>query len=212
MNSYASRGIKKLHIPPPGDLQLSLKPNYHHGEEPVENDTTVNIDEQQEDLVENDGIVTSSEEEIIFDQSEYVSNEELLNNYIHNNDIESVIKIINEDIDVNAANYGGERPLLLAVWNGNYEISEILIQAGADPNLGSNQEEFIPLEAAVIQPPPYSENTKQVNDIMDLVRLLLNNGADPNVVSDNSSIDGDQTTVLTRAVGQNYGSQLNCKR
>ena len=68
------------------------------------------------------------------------------------------------------------------------------------------------MEAAVIQPPPYSENTKQVNDIMELVRLLLNNGADPNVVSDNSSIDGDQTTVLTRAVGQNYGSQLNCKR
>lgn len=68
------------------------------------------------------------------------------------------------------------------------------------------------MEAAVIQPPPYSENTKQVNDIMELVRLLLNNGADPNVVSDNSSIDGDQTTVLTRAVEQNYGSQLNCKR
>ncbi len=118
---------------------------------------------------------------------------------IDEGDIDGVRSLLGHDLNVNIDMFG-TRPLLKAVWYGEIDIAALLLEAGADPDLGSAQEDFIPLEAAVENPPPSKNKTKSDEERMLLVSLLLDHGAEPNVVSDNTDIDGVETTVLIRAV------------
>ncbi|WP_066173752.1 ankyrin repeat domain-containing protein [Bacillus marinisedimentorum] len=114
-------------------------------------------------------------------------------------DIDGVRDMLDQELNVNI-DLAGTRPLLKAVWFGEIGIAGLLLEAGADPDLGSAQEDFIPLEAAVENPPPAKNKPKSDEERVKLVSLLLEHGADPNVVSDNTDIDGRETTVLTRAI------------
>jgi uncharacterized protein len=80
----------------------------------------------------------------------------------------------------------GVTPLLMATINGQFDIARYLIEHGADPNL-SNNAGVTPLYATVnvewaprmFYPQPRA-HLQQQTTYLDLMRALLENGADPN--------------------------------
>ncbi len=69
--------------------------------------------------------------------------------------------LISNGVDVNATNQHGSTPLIIAITNGNYEATELLLNAkGIKVNLALNQN-FTPLHLAVI------------NQYTPLIKLLL---------------------------------------
>src|SRR5690606_21186348 len=81
----------------------------------------------------------------------------------------------------------GTSPLLMAVLNGEFDMAKLFLERGADPNLASTLNGVAPLWAAVNsewQPrtryPQPQQHMRQNTSYVDLMRALLEAGADPN--------------------------------
>jgi ankyrin repeat protein len=70
----------------------------------------------------------------------------------------------NHGVDINKKNHKGYSSLMLAVYNGNYEASAILLENGADPNSSDFSGNTVLMGAA------FKGN-------VDMVRLLIQRGA-----------------------------------
>src|SRR5688572_16726245 len=104
-------------------------------------------------------------------------------------DLESARKLIAAGADVNQTTEYGWTPLLTAVNNRNYQVAKLLIEHGADVNL-ANKGGWTPLYLATdnrnIEGGDYPV-PKPDMDHLELIRLLLEKGADPNArVKDNT--------------------------
>ena len=100
---------------------------------------------------------------------------------------EATTALLEGDADVNQVSAGdGTSPLLMATINGQFDLAMKLLERGADPNVASNEEGVTPLWAAVNaewQPrtryPQPQEHDRQETTYLDLMRALLEAGADP---------------------------------
>jgi len=104
-------------------------------------------------------------------------------------DIESARKLIAAGANVNETTNYGWTPLLTAVNNRNYRLAVLLIENGADVNL-ANKGGWTPLYLATdnrnIEGGDYPV-PKPDMDHLELIKLLLDKGADPNArVKDNT--------------------------
>ncbi len=101
--------------------------------------------------------------------------------------IESASALLDGDADVNRTASGdGASPLLMATINGQFDLAMMLLERGADPNVASKENGVTPLWAAVNtewQPrtryPQPQEHDRQETSYLDLMRALLDAGADP---------------------------------
>jgi ankyrin repeat protein len=96
--------------------------------------------------------------------------------------------LVDAGADVNAVTGDGKTPLALAIFNGGYEVASFLVERGADVNRADAQR-FTPLFWAVDR----RNMETAVNfpwmvtaDPMPLIRQLLDAGADPNALVDNT--------------------------
>jgi len=104
-------------------------------------------------------------------------------------DIDSARLLLDAGADVNETTFYGWTPLLTAVNNRNYRLAELLIDRGADVNL-ANAGGWTPLYLATdnrnIEGGDYPV-PKPDMDHLELIRRLLDAGADPNMpVSENT--------------------------
>src|SRR5215467_11603623 len=79
----------------------------------------------------------------------------------------------------------GTHPLVTAITNNHIELAMFLLEKGADPNAADNFYKRTPLFAAVeMRNPDYTRDTPppvpDKRDPMDLIKVLLAKGADPN--------------------------------
>jgi len=102
--------------------------------------------------------------------------------------VETVRALIEGGADVNNVG-GGENasPLLTAIMNGQFDAAMLLIDTGADPNLAAISNGMTPLWSAINtqwQPrtrfPQPQELELQKATYLDVVKALLEHGADPN--------------------------------
>ncbi|HUF73942.1 MAG TPA: ankyrin repeat domain-containing protein, partial [Gammaproteobacteria bacterium] len=102
------------------------------------------------------------------------------------NSLEAGRALIGAGADLVVQDPDGATALVIAIINAHYEFAEMLLEAGADPNIGDNEAGMGPLYAAVDMhrlavghgrgtPPPVGLLTA-----VDTARSLLEHGADPN--------------------------------
>jgi ankyrin repeat protein len=103
--------------------------------------------------------------------------------------VDSIRALADGGADVNNVG-GGEQasPLLTAVMNGQFDAAMVLIERGANPNLAARSNGINPLWAAINtqwQPrtrfPQPQEMELQKSTYLDVVKALLEHGADPNI-------------------------------
>jgi ankyrin repeat protein len=104
-------------------------------------------------------------------------------------DVESARAILDAGADVNQVTEYGWTPLLTAVNNRNYKVAQLLIERGANVNL-ANKGGWTPLYLATdnrnIEGGDFPVHKADL-DHLDLIRLLLDKGANPNLkVKDNT--------------------------
>ena len=99
----------------------------------------------------------------------------------------SVAALLDGGVDVNMPSAAdGTTPLLMAIINGHYDLAMFLLSKGADPNLAS-EAGATPLYATVniewapksFYPQPRAQLQQQTT-YLDLMKALLDKGADPN--------------------------------
>ncbi len=91
--------------------------------------------------------------------------------------------------EIDQVSADGSTPLVTALSNGQFDLAKMLIRRGADPNLATKTDGVSPL-FAVLQtqwtfrftehPQPRAQDTQQT-EYMELLKALLEAGADPNV-------------------------------
>ena len=101
----------------------------------------------------------------------------------------------NPGVDINKKNHKGYSPLMLAVYNGNHEVSRMLLKSGADPNSSDLSGNTVLMGAAF-------------KGDVEMVILLVNRGAKP----DQRNHDGITAEQWARAFGRsNVVSLLSTK-
>lgn len=138
--------------------------------------------------------------------------------------VETVTALLDNGADVNQVSEGSKTsPLLIATMNGRFDLAKILLDRGADPNLASEPAGVTPLYAAINlawapnagYPQPTAQQQQEVTHV-DLMKALLDKGADPNVRLkkkvwfsgynfDRSGLDETGATPFWRAA---YGSDI----
>jgi uncharacterized protein len=102
--------------------------------------------------------------------------------------LESARALLNAGADVNQASAGDRTsPLLIATINGHFDLARFLLDQGADPNLAA-ENNGTPLYGAVncewapkaLYPQPRAY-VNQKTTYLELMKALLDKGADPNV-------------------------------
>ncbi|MBI3490194.1 MAG: ankyrin repeat domain-containing protein [Acidobacteria bacterium] len=102
--------------------------------------------------------------------------------------VESAQALLDAGADINQASAGDKTsPLLIATLNGHFDLAKDLLDRGADPMLASDNG-ATPLYAALncewapksLYPQPRAYLNQKVT-YLDLMKALLDNGADPNV-------------------------------
>jgi uncharacterized protein len=102
--------------------------------------------------------------------------------------IESVQALLNAGADANQASAGDRTsPLLIATINGHFDLAKLLLDKGADPNLAA-ENNGTPLYGAIncewapkaLYPQPRAY-VNQKTTYLELMKALLDKGADPNV-------------------------------
>jgi len=100
--------------------------------------------------------------------------------------MEAVETLVGLGADPNLTDPDGATALVLAIINANYDVAAMLVEKGADPNIGDKEANMAALYAAVDMhrlaighgrpnPKPSGEL-----DAVDLIKVLLAHGADPN--------------------------------
>jgi ankyrin repeat protein len=93
--------------------------------------------------------------------------------------------LLDASADLERPSANGTRPLVVAINNNHIQLALFLLERGADPNAADNFWKRTPLFAAVEMrnpdftresPPPVADT----RDPMDLIKALLERGADPN--------------------------------
>jgi ankyrin repeat protein len=132
-------------------------------------------------------------------------------------ELESVKALLDSGADINQAGAGDHTtPLLIAAINGRFDLARFLLAHGADPRIAAANG-VTPLYAVIncrwaqkaLYPQPRAFE-QQTTGYLDLMNVLLDKGADPNVRvrkkvwysgynSDFSSIDEEGATVFWRA-------------
>ncbi len=101
--------------------------------------------------------------------------------------IEAATALLDGGADIDQISADATSPLLLAALNGQFDLALVLIERGADPNLAASTDGATPL-FAVLQtqwapksnyPQPRAQDVQQAGH-MDVLRALLETGADPN--------------------------------
>lgn len=137
---------------------------------------------------------------------------------------ETVSVLLDKGADVNQVSEGSKTsPLLIATMNGRFDLAKYLLERGADPNLASEPAGVTPLYAAINlawapnagYPQPTAQQQQKLTHL-DLMKALLDKGADPNVRLkkkvwfsgynfDRSGLDETGATPFWRAA---YGSDV----
>jgi ankyrin repeat protein len=88
--------------------------------------------------------------------------------------------------DLNQADPDGATALILSIINANYDVAVALVERGADPNIGEKESKMAALYAtvdmhrlAIGHGRPNPKPSGQL-DAVDLIKVLLAKGADPN--------------------------------
>ncbi len=138
--------------------------------------------------------------------------------------LETVAALLDQGADVNQVSEGSKTsPLLVAAMNGRFDLAKYLLDRGADPNLAGEPAGVTPLYAVINlawaphtgYPQPTAQQQQQLTHL-DLMKALLDKGADPNVRLkkkvwfmgynfDRSGIDEAGATPFWRAA---YGSDV----
>jgi len=138
--------------------------------------------------------------------------------------VETVTALLDKGADVNQVSEGSKTsPLLIATMNGRFDLAMVLLDRGADPNLASEPAGVTPLYAAINlawapnagYPQPTAQQQQELTHV-DLMKALLDKGADPNVRLkkkvwfsgynfDRSGLDETGATPFWRAA---YGSDI----
>ena len=100
--------------------------------------------------------------------------------------IEAVRALVSHGADVDQVSGGdGSSPMVIAIANGHYSVAKFLLDESADPNL-VNIDGLGPLYATVnmrfapVSWAPNPPTEQEIVDPLDLLRALLEQGADPN--------------------------------
>jgi ankyrin repeat protein len=99
---------------------------------------------------------------------------------------EAVLALLDAGADINRASGDHTSPLLIATMNGHFDLARELLRRGADPNLASDGG-ATPLFVAInlqwaprARYPQPRAHDQQVTTYLDLMKALLEAGADPN--------------------------------
>jgi uncharacterized protein len=123
------------------------------------------------------------------------------------NAVEATRALIDAGADMNQTDPDGATALVLAIINANYDTAALLIERGANPNIGDKEARMAALYAAVDMrrlavghgrpnPKPSGEL-----DALDVIKLLLSHGADPNATLA-APLFQRQHTAGDRALGE----------
>ena len=102
---------------------------------------------------------------------------------------EAAIALLDSGADINQVSGGDETsPLLIATMNGQFDLALRLIKQGANPDLAASTDGSTPLFATLQTqwaprsnyPQPRAQDTQE-SEYMDVLRALLESGANPNV-------------------------------
>ena len=116
-------------------------------------------------------------------KKEEEENYKSLINAIELNNVQTVENLLKNTLfNINKLNENGFSPLHLSIIKGNIKIIILLIKYGAKINILSSKNKQTPLHLAYIYKNNYSKN---------IIELLLNNGADNNILDINSKKPSD---------------------
>ena len=103
--------------------------------------------------------------------------------------------LLGANADLNLPSANGTTPLTVAIINNHIQLARFLLEAGADPNIVDEYHKRPPLFAAIEMrnlnfppetPPPHPDS----GDPLELIKDLLNKGANPNFQSNTAPVRG----------------------
>jgi ankyrin repeat protein len=91
----------------------------------------------------------------------------------------------NPGVDINQKNQKGYSPLMLAVYHGNFEVSELLLKNGADPDSPDLSGNTILMGAAF-------------KGDVELIKLLIHHGARKDLINNNGMTANEWASAFGR--------------